>query len=50
MGEEADLLLNVAEEVEHLIHGDGIDSVQAEKATYFRQQLCLRLWRSRISL
>jgi len=35
---------------EHLIHGEGIDSVQAEKAKYFRQQLCLRLWRSRISL
>ncbi|KAK0599400.1 hypothetical protein LWI29_004931 [Acer saccharum] len=48
--EKCDCGVFVIKFAEHLIHGESIDSVKAEKAAYFRQQLCLNLWRSRISL
>ena len=45
--EKSDCGVFVIKFAEHLVHGQSIDSVQAEKAKYFRQQLCLHLWRSR---
>ncbi|KAI9185171.1 hypothetical protein LWI28_004985 [Acer negundo] len=48
--EKSDCGVFVIKYAEHLIHGESIDLVQAEKAKYFRQNLCLQLWRSRIAL
>ncbi|TXG55764.1 hypothetical protein EZV62_017077 [Acer yangbiense] len=45
--EKSDCGVFVIKFAEHLIHGIDIDMVKAEKAQYFRQQLCLNLWRSR---
>ncbi|TXG57812.1 hypothetical protein EZV62_015641 [Acer yangbiense] len=45
--EKSDCRVFVIKFLEHLIHGESIDTVQAEKVKYFRQQLCLNLWRSR---
>ncbi|KAI9186090.1 hypothetical protein LWI28_013661 [Acer negundo] len=48
--EKSDCGVFVIKYAENLIHGESIDLVQAEKAKYFRQNLCLQLWRSRITL
>ncbi|KAK1557357.1 hypothetical protein Q3G72_023144 [Acer saccharum] len=48
--EKSDCAVFVIKFAEHLIHGESIDTIQAEKAKYFRQQLCLNLWRSRKAL
>ena len=48
--EKSDCGVFVIKFAEYLIHGESIDTVQAEKAKYFRQQLCLNLWRSRKAL
>ncbi|KAK3195472.1 hypothetical protein Dsin_026782 [Dipteronia sinensis] len=48
--EKSDCRVFVIKFVEHLIHGESIDSVQADKVKYFRTYLCLNLWRSRIAL
>ncbi|KAK0597658.1 hypothetical protein LWI29_027297 [Acer saccharum] len=41
--EKCDCGVFVIKFAEHLIHGESIDLVKAEKAAYFRQQLCLNL-------
>ncbi|KAK3194117.1 hypothetical protein Dsin_025427 [Dipteronia sinensis] len=48
--EKRDCGVFVIKFVEHLIHGESIDSVQADKVKYFRIYLCLNLWRSKIAL
>ncbi|KAK3188652.1 hypothetical protein Dsin_028213 [Dipteronia sinensis] len=48
--EKSDCVVFVIKFVEHLIHGESIDSVQADKVKYFRTYLCLNLWRSKIAL
>ncbi|KAK3213280.1 hypothetical protein Dsin_017986 [Dipteronia sinensis] len=42
--EKSDCGVFVIKFVEHLIHGESIDSVQADKVKYFRTYLCLNLW------
>ncbi|KAK3230230.1 hypothetical protein Dsin_002111 [Dipteronia sinensis] len=48
--EKSDCGVFVIKFVEHLIHGESIDSVKADKVKYFRTYLCLNLWRSKIAL
>ncbi|KAK3183237.1 hypothetical protein Dsin_030523 [Dipteronia sinensis] len=48
--EKSDCGLFIIKFTKHLIHGESIDSVQADKAKYFIKQLCLIFWRSTITL
>ncbi|KAK1560978.1 hypothetical protein Q3G72_033069 [Acer saccharum] len=48
--EKSDCRVFVIKFAEYLIYGESINTVQAEKAKYFRQQLCLNLWQSRKAL